>query len=314
MVAFIIMAVLSAVAIPSLIGVVGNDQLAADTTSAVSIVDAAYFNAQSEYGQTSPAVIFPITAAKLAAFVPAGTNLTFDATSCAIVVGEYSDCTYADPVPDIIFAFTNGDVVYVSAPAGYGDPSPTALGGTSPTGGTEGGGAGTTTTTAPTTTTSTTTTTTSTTTTTTTIPYVEASCTGSVVGPWANEGFATAFSMTCTGVTGAGVEASITVPGGILYVTVESADYWYGSGAPYASLPSTFTVSVTDQRATNPTDDTSPSAPYLYYFVFAAAGGGGFTYQPDNTVGQFSGNLIPDACLVSGTGCSTPSFTTSGFS
>ena len=49
MVAFVIMAILAAVAIPSLQSIVANSQLQADQSSALNIAHAAYFIAQSVY-------------------------------------------------------------------------------------------------------------------------------------------------------------------------------------------------------------------------------------------------------------------------
>ena len=176
MVAFIIMAILSAIAVPSLLGVVNGDQLTADATSAGSIVDAAYYTAASGAAlpDGSPSY-FPIDAAEVAQFVPAGTDLVTPLTSGSpCVVGDPSsyayglvDCTYGDPTDDVIITYTDGDTIYVSAAQGAGDGTPTVLGGTSLSGGVigegngdSGGGAGTTTTTAPTTTTTAPTTTT----------------------------------------------------------------------------------------------------------------------------------------------------------
>ena len=161
MVAFIIMAILSAIAVPSLLGVVNGDQLTADSTSATSIVDAAYYNAESQVGQASPTVTFPITAIEPTTFVPTGANLTYDPTSgsellgtCGTTPGGYSDCLYNDPTPAILFTFSDGDSIYVSAPQTDGSGTPIVLNATSSSG-TEGGGAGTTTTTTPATTTTT---------------------------------------------------------------------------------------------------------------------------------------------------------------
>ena len=47
MVAFIIMAILSAIAVPSLLGVVNGDQSTADQTTALSLADQAYYLAAS---------------------------------------------------------------------------------------------------------------------------------------------------------------------------------------------------------------------------------------------------------------------------
>ncbi len=49
MVAFVIMAILAAVAIPSLQSIVSNSQLQADQSTALNLAHAAYFNAQSVY-------------------------------------------------------------------------------------------------------------------------------------------------------------------------------------------------------------------------------------------------------------------------
>jgi type II secretory pathway pseudopilin PulG len=119
MVAFIIMAVLSAVAIPSLIGVVGNDQVTADNTSAVAIADAAYYNGQSEAGQATPAVPFPITAAEATTFVPSGTVVTVtDGTDLSVNGGN----------PYLIFTFADGGTVFVTAPQTAGGATIDAAG------------------------------------------------------------------------------------------------------------------------------------------------------------------------------------------
>jgi YVTN family beta-propeller protein len=236
MVAFIIMAVLSAVAIPSLINVVGNDQLSADSASAAAIVDAAYLTAQSEIGEASPSVTFPITAAEASEFIPAGTS--------AAVVSIVDDAAYGDPVPAITFTFTDGDIIYVAAPQSDTDPSPTTLGGTSPDGGVIGGGAdglggGAVTTTS---------------TTTTTVPPVYddiATCSISVTGtlPATNDALggtsnaSNAYSLSCTGVTGPQVDATFAANGSYFNVQVNSYDaYENNTGAPYASLPASFTA------------------------------------------------------------------------
>ena len=56
MVAFVIMAILAAVAIPSLQSIVANSQLQADQSTALNIAHAAYFNAQSVYPATNVTV------------------------------------------------------------------------------------------------------------------------------------------------------------------------------------------------------------------------------------------------------------------
>jgi type II secretory pathway pseudopilin PulG len=185
MVAFIIMAVLSAVAIPSLIGVVGNDQVTADSTSAVSIVDAAYYNAESQVGEAHPTLTFPITALEAAQFIPAGSTLS---------AGDLTPFLFIDaPVQSILFSFGDGNTIYVSAPQSDGAPSPAVLGVN------DGGTTGSTTSTS----TSTTTTTVAPTTTTTAVPDPRAatcSVTLENYTPATGDGAAntTGYNITCT--------------------------------------------------------------------------------------------------------------------
>ena len=140
MVAFIIMAILSAIAVPSLLGIVHGDQLTADATSAGAIVDAAYYTAAS--GAALPnghPSYFPIDAAEVLAFVPAGTHLATPIGPNVCVPSDPAsydygivDCTYGDPVADVILTFTDGDTIYVTAPQSGGSGVPNVLGGTAP--------------------------------------------------------------------------------------------------------------------------------------------------------------------------------------
>ena len=334
MVAFIIMAILSAIAVPSLLGVVNGDQTSADQTSAGSIVDAAYYTATS--GAPLPGgapSYFPVDAAEAYLFVPAGTRDTI----YKIVAGYYND-----PLPTLQFTFSDGNVIYVAAPQSNGAGSPTVLGGATPSGaaigggtpptftnpdnnlpvlvggpapssGDSGGGAGTTSTT-------TTTTTTTTPTTTTTAAYTEPTCSLSVTGPYVANHIPSAYSVSCSGVTGASVQLSAVVPGGTVFLEVDSANYIYNGTK--TALASSFTI---DQSYTNPTDASVPSAAVLAtggstsgggYIEFVAAGT--LAPFPDSAIGQVGPGGPPyygqaDACEISGTDCGIPSVTLTGF-
>jgi prepilin-type N-terminal cleavage/methylation domain-containing protein len=94
MVAFIIMAILSAVAIPSLIGIVAGNQASADATSAISVADAAYYSNVSNGTSTAPVASGSIT------------SVTAGATS-----GDY------------LFTFANDDVCVLVPTSAGGSPT-----------------------------------------------------------------------------------------------------------------------------------------------------------------------------------------------
>jgi type II secretory pathway pseudopilin PulG len=105
------MAILSAVAIPSLVGIVSHDQQTADVTSAVAIADAAYYTAQSA---TPVGSAFPITAADIFAGYTASEK-TGTTPTAGTVAGTFT----------IVFADSNSVCVTV----GTTDlaPSPTGV-------------------------------------------------------------------------------------------------------------------------------------------------------------------------------------------
>ena len=297
MVAFIIMAILSAIAVPSLLGVVNGDQLSADSTSASSIVDAAFYNAESDYGQATPAYTFPITAAEADFFVPTGA----DARIYSIISGDYSD-----PTPSLQFTFSDGNIVYVAAPQGAGDGSPSTLGGVAPSGATVGAGAGTfvgpsdptdptytvypggaapsgtTTTTAPTTTTS--------------APFAgpfpTTSCTftESLTGPLVDgdriadeggggpvsydTGDAGGYDLSCTGVSNTPyIEGAFSDGAGYWVVSAFDSDYAWSSNTTYVNFDSSFDINQSD---ITPTDDSNPGAVdeiNVYYYATASEAG-----------------------------------------
>jgi type IV pilus assembly protein PilE len=159
-------------------------------------------------------------------------------------------------------------------------------------------------------------------TTTTTAPYVEPTCSVTVTGPFEANHIPSAYSLTCSGVTGGALQVDAPVPGGFIYFSVEAANYVYAAD-PDASLPpihldSSFTI---DQSYTNPTDDSDPSAPILDTGGYVSDGGyaefvtsGWAAPFPDNAVGQSYVNYYTgDPCEGSDTGCGTPSVTPTGF-
>ena len=78
MVAFVIMAILAAVAIPSLQSIVTNSQLQADQSSALNIAHAAYFNAQSVYPAAATTLGEATSALTSGVSVVAGTTTATD--------------------------------------------------------------------------------------------------------------------------------------------------------------------------------------------------------------------------------------------
>ena len=116
MVAFVIMAILAAVAIPSLQSIVANSQLQADQSSALNIAHAAYFNAQSVYPAVSPTII-GTTLSDYAGQITA----TGDGSMVSVALGSAPSTTNA------WFTFTDGDGVCVTVPsASSGYPSLTS--------------------------------------------------------------------------------------------------------------------------------------------------------------------------------------------
>src|ERR1035437_4062720 len=86
MVAFIIMAILTAVAVPSLAGIVGNDTLTGHQASAIAQADAASLNAFSG-GDLTPMTVAQYTAAGTIAFTLASGHPTaFGGTVCVALV------------------------------------------------------------------------------------------------------------------------------------------------------------------------------------------------------------------------------------
>jgi prepilin-type N-terminal cleavage/methylation domain-containing protein len=103
MVAFIIMAILAAVAIPSLANIVANSQKSADQSTALNLAHAAYFTAQSE----------PYVSGTPVAATIAGSGL--DSIAGQVVANPIAGTVAAGtPTTDAKFAFTDGNTVCVS--------------------------------------------------------------------------------------------------------------------------------------------------------------------------------------------------------
>jgi prepilin-type N-terminal cleavage/methylation domain-containing protein len=293
MIAFVIMAILSAVAIPSLINIASNDRTTADQTSAISVADASYYGAVSADSSGSGDV-----SVNYCDEADQSTPITFSAT------GLFSISTSATPeVTEGCYVSSGytGTVYYQ-----FGDPVIIAV----TVAGTDGGALPAA---VPSDSTTTSSTSSTTSTTTTTVPYVEPDCSVDVTGPFSAYSVPSTWSVTCTGVTGSEVQVAIPVDesGDFFFVDILSADQTYvGGGGPFTPLPSTFTV---DQSYTNPVDDSTPSAPVINDDNLEPSGQyiGGLTIPG---TGQAIANPYGfDQCLQSGTGCGTPTYDATGF-
>jgi len=124
----------------------------------------------------------------------------------------------------------------------------------------------------------------------------------------------TDWSVTCSNVPtdAAYVIVSVPITGGEADFEVQSADEEYDGGT-YA-LPSSFTVgdsgsetgSYNDHDPDNPTDDSSPTAPYGF---LALEPTGSWSPLPPNSIGYINTSGGYDSCAGSGTSCGTPDAT-----
>jgi YVTN family beta-propeller protein len=128
MIAFVIMAILSAVAIPSLINIASNDRTTADQTSAISLADASYYGAVSadSTGSGSVPVNYcdeadqstPITFTTTGLF-SVSTSATPEVTPGCYVSSGYSGTVY--------YQFGDPVIIAVTVPGTDGGPLPTAV-------------------------------------------------------------------------------------------------------------------------------------------------------------------------------------------
>jgi hypothetical protein len=98
---------------------VHSEQAAADATSALAIVDAAYYTAQSDFGQAHSSYTLPVTASETTNFIPAGSSLTSS---------DLAPFLFSDSIRAILFSFPDGNTVCASAPQAPGSASPVILG------------------------------------------------------------------------------------------------------------------------------------------------------------------------------------------
>jgi prepilin-type N-terminal cleavage/methylation domain-containing protein len=299
MIAFVIMAILAAIAIPSLTTVAQGDRAQAEDASAISLADAAYYKAVAADATGSGTQLVDY-----ATELPTGSGITITTGAPA---GSPLSAPYVDGsslTGPLYYNFPDGVVVQVSAGVGTDASSaPTAtivagVGGTPVTTTTTvlGGGPVTTTTAASTTTTA---------------PYVEPTCSVSVTGPYVYNTTPSTWSMTCTGVTAAEVQVSIPVGAGDFAVSIFSQDYFYGSGSTRTALPSSFTVNQsTVSQSSFDTTDAVPGAIDVGSAHFVPTG---WTFSDLYTAQSFGpGNN--DSCMNGpNVGCGTPTYTLTDF-
>jgi type II secretory pathway pseudopilin PulG len=207
MIAFVIMAILSAVAIPSLISIANNDRTTADQTSAIALADASYYGAVSaDTSGSGDIVVNYLDGADQSTPIP----FTSGGLSC-IESAPDPTCstpwTLGDGTP-VYYVFGDPVIVEVNVAVTDGDPLPTLAGDV------------TTTTSGPTTTTSTTVPVTTTTT------YVAGTVELAATLNTGQEGSANSVSCTSAGNCVAGGYYVDSDNAGQAFVDIESGGTW----------------------------------------------------------------------------------------
>jgi type II secretory pathway pseudopilin PulG len=125
MIAFVIMAILSAVAIPSLINIASNDRTTADQTSAISLADASYYGAVSadSSGSGDVSVNYCDGADQATALPLSSTGLFSISESSAVQVT--SACTVSPGYSGTVYyQFGDPVIIAVTVPGTDGGPLP----------------------------------------------------------------------------------------------------------------------------------------------------------------------------------------------